>query len=342
MRSDPPPTGVDVVVVGGGPAGLSAALVLGRSRRSVLVVDDGRPRNAVAHHVSGFLTRDGTPPDELLRIAAEEVERYGVELRRARAEALVPRPDVTPAAAGVDVELDDGTRVRARRVVLATGLRDELPEVPGIADRWGRDVLHCPYCDGWETRDRRVGVLAGRADEVGKALSMTRWTSDVVLLLHGMERDEIHPTDRARLDALGVRVVDGPVVGVEVVDDALAAVRTAEQRVELEALLVQPRLVASDALVTAVGARVEVGPFGHVLVTDPEGRTSVPHVWAAGNVSDPMSQVVMAAAAGYRTALAVDHDLIEEDVDDAVARRAGSPGRDDAPDDPLGSGPPGA
>ncbi len=148
---------VDVLVVGGGPAGLSAALVLGRSRRSVLVVDAGEPRNAPADALHEFLSRDGTPPQELLEVGRAEVARYGVDSHAGRA--------VSASRAGdrFRVGLDGGGTVLARRLVVSTGLVDELPQVPGLAERWGRDVLHCPYCHGWEVRDQAIGVLATAA-----------------------------------------------------------------------------------------------------------------------------------------------------------------------------------
>ena len=311
----------DVVVVGGGPAGLSAALVLGRSRRSVLVVDDGEPRNAVSGHLQGYLGHDGAPPAHLLALGREEVARYGVEVRRARARSLLPEVAPDTAHRLVDVTLDDGTTVRARRVVVTTGLRDELPAVPGVAERWGRDVLHCPYCHGWEVRDAAIAVLAAAPDEVGKAVTLTQWSRDVVLVLHGMTAGDVDPADRERLDALGVPVVGGPVRRLLVADDALRGLELDDgTEVRCAALVVQPRVVARDDLLVGVGAELAAGPFGEFVVTDETGATGVPGVWAAGNVADPQAQVVVAAAEGYRAALAVDHDLVEEDAEHAVAR----------------------
>src|SRR5918911_1719161 len=166
----------DVVVVGGGAAGLSAALVLGRARRRVLVVDAGAPRNAPAAHMQGFLSRDGTPPAELLRAGQAEVCRYGVELVFDR---------VVDATVGFALQLASGRAVQARHVLLATGAADELPEeIDGARDRWGRDLLHCPYCHGWEVRDRAVGVLSTGPGGVLKALLWRQWSADVTLFLH--------------------------------------------------------------------------------------------------------------------------------------------------------------
>ena len=161
----------DVAIIGGGPAGLSAALVLGRARRRVVVIDAGTPRNAPAAHMQGFLSRDGTPPAELLRAARAEVRRYGVEIVDDR---------VVDATAGFALRLAGGRTVQARQVLLATGAADELPDVAGARERWGRDFLHCPYCHGWEVRDQPIGVLGS----VEHAHLLRQWTDDVILFTH--------------------------------------------------------------------------------------------------------------------------------------------------------------
>ncbi|MFC7616716.1 NAD(P)/FAD-dependent oxidoreductase [Actinokineospora soli] len=201
----------NVVVVGGGAAGLSAALMLGRARRSVLVVDAGEPRNAPAAHMQGVLSRDGTPPGEFLRIAREEVERYGVEIHRGTVLSI---DDAV-------VEIDNRPPVRARRVLLAGGLRDELPDVPGLRQRWGRDVLHCPYCHGWEVRDREIAVLATGPLSVHQALLWRQWTPHLTYLAHSQR-----PTaeQAEQLAARGISVVTARVTGLAVDDDRLTGV----------------------------------------------------------------------------------------------------------------------
>ncbi|MCZ9344660.1 NAD(P)/FAD-dependent oxidoreductase, partial [Streptomyces sp. TRM76130] len=203
----------DVIVVGGGSAGLSAALVLGRARRRALVVDAGEPRNAPAAHMQGYLSRDGMPPAEFLAIGRAEVASYGVELTHDRA-VRVTRGD----AQGGDfaVELAGGRTVRARRLIVATGLKDEPPRIPGVAERFGRDVLHCPFCHGWEVRDERFGVLASSPLSVHQALMVTGWSDDVTLFLHTIDEDELSDQDLRRLAAAGVKVVPGEVAGLVV------------------------------------------------------------------------------------------------------------------------------
>lgn len=206
--------GWEAVVVGGGAAGLSAALVLGRARRRTLVVDAGEPCNAPSAHVQGCLTRDGMSPAELPAIGREEIARYGVRLVRDRVVDTARGEDFT-------VELASGRTVRARQLVVATGLKDELPPVPGLAERFGRDVVHCPHCHGWEVRDRPTGVLATSPLSVHRALMVTQWSDDVHLFLHQVRETELTDDDRRRLAVAGVAVVPGEVAEVLTAQDRL-------------------------------------------------------------------------------------------------------------------------
>ncbi|MFD9688601.1 NAD(P)/FAD-dependent oxidoreductase [Kitasatospora sp. NPDC059088] len=303
--------GYDAVVVGAGAAGLNAALVLGRARRRVAVVDAGEPRNAPAAHMHGFLSREGMPPAALLAVGREEVARYGVHLIDGRVEHV---ERAGPAEPGFVVRLAGGPVLHARRLVVATGLRDGLPDLPGLAERWGRDVLHCPYCHGWEVRDRPLGVLGTGPGAVNQALLLRQWSDDVVLLAHTLE-----PTaaERERLAARGVRVVEGRIVRVVADDGRLRGVELDTGRVVTrEAVFVAPRPVPRDALLLGLDcARDDDG----WVTTDRTGRTSVPGVWAVGNVADPRAQVVVAAGAGAAAAFVLDHDLVDEEIGRAVA-----------------------
>ncbi|WP_043467642.1 NAD(P)/FAD-dependent oxidoreductase [Kitasatospora sp. MBT66] len=304
--------GYDVVVVGGGAAGLSAALVLARACRRVAVVDAGQPRNAPAAHLRGFLTRDGVPPGELLAAGRAELRGYGVDLLDGLVDRIVPVPNAGGPA--FDVHPADGRALRARRVVVATGLRDGLPELPGLAERWGRDVLHCPYCHGYEVRDRPLGVLGTDPGSVGQALLLRQWSADVVLLAHTLD---ISADDRARLGARGVRVVGGEVARVAVVDDRLNGVELADgSAVPCEALFLAPHLVARDAPLFGLDCDRDAQGW---VVTDRTGRTGVPGVWAVGNLADPRAQVITAAGAGSAAAIALNHDLVDEDTERALA-----------------------
>ncbi|MDQ3612222.1 MAG: NAD(P)/FAD-dependent oxidoreductase [Actinomycetota bacterium] len=314
-RTDPTGHPYDVVVVGGGVAGLSAGLVLGRARRSVLVVDAGEHRNAPAAHTHGFLTRDGTPPGELLELGRAEVRGYGGEVRSGEAVSAAALP-----GGGFTVQLGDGDTVLARRLLVTTGLVDELPDVPGVRERWGRDVIHCPYCHGWEVRDQAIAVLGGSALSVHQALMFRQLTDNLTLLLHTAPE----PTDeqREQLSARGVNVVGGEVADVVVTDDRLTGVRLATGEVKaVQVLVVGPRFVARDGVLVSLGIEAVEHPMGvgtHVPA-DSTGLTAVPGVWVAGNVADPAAGIVNAAAAGSWAAAMMNADLITEDTAQAVA-----------------------
>ncbi|ARF64493.1 thioredoxin reductase [Streptomyces violaceoruber] len=313
----------DVVIVGGGAAGLSGALALARARRSVLVIDAGEPRNAPASHVHNYLGRESTPPGELLAIGRNEAAGYGAEIvagRVASAERLPGAED-----AGFRVVTDDGRSVEARRLLVTTGLVDELPPVPGLAERWGREVLHCPYCHGHEVADRPIGVLATGPLAVHQALMWRQWSDDVTLFLH--TGPEPSAEEYEELAARDVAVVDGEVAGLEIADDRFAGVRLASGRVvPREALVVQARFTARSAVLESLGltpvAQEMAGTVvGTYIPSDPTGATEVPGVWAAGNVTRLTEQVVGAAAAGLMAAGALNGDLITEDTRLAVAAR---------------------
>jgi thioredoxin reductase/2-polyprenyl-3-methyl-5-hydroxy-6-metoxy-1,4-benzoquinol methylase len=306
----------DVVVVGGGAAGLSAALALARARRSVLVMDAGEPRNAPAGHVHNYLAREGTPPAELVAAGRDEVTRYGGDIVAGRVEAASREGDCFL------VTLDGGHSVRARRLLVTTGLVDELPDVPGVAERWGRDVLHCPYCHGWEVRDRRIGVLATGPMAAHQADLWRQWSPHVMLLLHDTPAPDAEEAER--LAARGITVVDGRVAGLEAAGDTLTGVRlTSGEVVALNAVVVAPRFTARAGVLESLGLKpVDVEMGGHVvgsqIPADPTGATAVPGVWVAGNVADVRAQVITAAAAGLTAGAAINADLVAEETRDAV------------------------
>ncbi|NGO42373.1 NAD(P)/FAD-dependent oxidoreductase [Streptomyces ureilyticus] len=304
----------EVVVVGGGAAGLSAALVLGRARRQVLVVDAGEPRNAPAAHMQGYLSRDGMSPAEFLAEGRLEIQRYGVDLVRDRA-VDVARDD----ADEFDVTLASGRSVHARRLVVATGLADELPSVPGVAERFGRDVLHCPYCHGWEVRDQAFGVLATSPMSVHQALIVTQWSKDVTLFLHTVAESELSDEDLRHLATAGVHVVPGEVAGLVIDDDRLTGVRLADGTAHVrDVLFVAPRAVPQTGLLEQLGAELRETPFGAYPVVDPTGLTTVPGVWAAGNAMGFAEQVVNAAAGGYRAGATINGELLMSDLESAL------------------------
>ena len=301
----------DVVVVGGGAAGLSAALVLGRARRRVAVVDAGAPRNAPAAHMHGFLSRDGMPPTELLAVGRAEVEGYGVEVVGGEVSSITP---------GFIVTLADGRELHARRILVSTGVTDDVPAIPGVRERWGVDLLHCPYCHGWEVRDRPLGVIGWMPGSALHAQLVRQWSDDVVFFTHSCE---LGVDEREQLHARGITVVDGDVAGLVVADDRLVGVKLAGGRfVPREAVFVRPgNAPRRDGLLAGLGCAV--GPSGFVNV-DASGRTSTPGVWAAGNAVDPRAQVITAAGAGSAAAIAINLDLVQEDIADSISARSAS------------------
>lgn len=298
----------DVAIIGGGAAGLSAALVLTRARRQVVVIDDGTPRNAPAAHMHGFLSRDGMPPSELLMTGRNEVIGYGGHLLDGAVSDVVP--------AGKDgflVLLSGGRRVSARRLLVTTGLRDELPDVPGLADRWARDVLHCPYCHGHEVRDHQLGVIGGTPGAVRYAQVVRQWTHDLVYFT---PPGQLASAERAGLVARAIGIVEGTVESLVIDDDRLRGVRMADGSVvPRDALFVPPRFVPRSQLLADLGCTPNEDGW---VATDTTGRTGVPGVWAAGNVVDPRAQVITAAGAGSAAAIAINADLVEDDVRHAI------------------------
>jgi thioredoxin reductase/SAM-dependent methyltransferase len=301
----------DVVVIGGGAAGLAGALTLARARRSVLVVDAGTPRNAPAGHVHNYLAREGTPPGELLTIGRTEVTGYGGEIVSGTVVSAEAHDH------GFRVALDDGTAVLARRLLVTTGLIDELPDVPGVAQQWGNDVLHCPYCHGWEVRDQAIGVLATGPMAVHQALLFRQWSADVTLFRH--TGPDLTDEQIEELTARGVAVVDGEVAAWEETGVRLVS----GEVVPRQALVVAPLFTARSDVLAGLGLKpTEMEVAGHVIGTyiaaDPTGATEVQGVWVAGNVADPRAQVISAAAGGLNAAAMINADLVTEDTRVAV------------------------
>ena len=312
----------DVVVVGGGAAGLSGALALGRARRRVLVLDAGEPRNAPAGHVHGYLGREGTPPAELLADGRAEVEGYGVRVEHARVVAA--RPWDHPGT-GFVVTTEDGRDVEARRLLVTTGLVDVLPELPGVPEHWGRDVLHCPYCHGWEVRDRELVIVATSAMATHQALLWRQWTERVTLLVDRRLAPLPGDTDLERLESRGVVVLEAAAEAVVGEPGALVGVRLGDGRVlGADAVVVAGRMQARSELLESLGVATEEVRRGDTVMgtrvaTGLMGATSVAGVHAAGNVADPAAQVVVAAGAGLAAGAGINADLVEEEAEAAVA-----------------------
>jgi thioredoxin reductase len=301
----------DVLVIGGGASGLSGALMLARSRRSVAVIDAGSPRNAPADGVHGLLGRDGMPPAELLARGRAEISGYGGEVVPGEVAA------VTPDDGGFELTLTDGRVARARRLLVTTGLVDELPGLPGLRERWGRDVIHCPYCHGWEVRDRSIGVLAGGPMSVHQALLFRQLTDDVTFFTRETQLDG---EQREELAARGIGVLEDRVEALQIKGDRLTGVRLADGTViGLDVLVVAPRATVPAGLLASIGLTPAAHPAGEHIPAGLAGRTDVPGVWVAGNVTDPTAQVGAAAAAGALAGAHINADLVAAETRDAVA-----------------------
>jgi thioredoxin reductase len=313
---------VDVVVIGGGAAGLNGALMLARSRRSVVVIDAGEPRNAPAEGIHGLLGREGMAPAELLRRGRAEVEGYGGTVLHGTVVSARREWPADGAGPRFAVALQDGTALRARRLLIATGVRDGLPEIPGLAEHWGHGVVHCPYCHGWEVRDEPIGVLASGPMSAHQAWLFRQLSDDVVYFARGGVVDA--PT-RARMAARGIRVVDEEVLEVTSDGEGITGVRlrdggVVERRVLAVATTMTPRL---DGLEDLALPLEEIPGMGWKVPSGMGGATSVPGVHVAGNLADPAAQVGAAAAGGAMAGAHLNADLAAEDTDAALAAGTG-------------------
>jgi thioredoxin reductase len=294
---------LDAVIVGGGPAGLSAALVLGRARKRVLVLDTGRPANAASQAVGGLLAQGGVAPTELRRAGRAQLSEHPtVEVREGAALAA------EPAAEGLGVTLDRGAPIRTRALVLAHGLRYDPPPLPGIAELWGRSVFHCPFCDGWEVRDRRLAVHGDGPEAARSALVVSGWSRDVVLCTDGPARLN---GERAVLEGAGVRIREEPIRELAGRDGRLERIEfaggPAEER---DALFVRTHRGQPNDLAAELGCRLTAGG---TIETDGDGRTGVPGVYAAGDaVTERLRSVANAIGSGSRVAYTVALDLVTE------------------------------
>jgi thioredoxin reductase len=291
----------DVVIVGGGPAGLSAALNLGRARKRVLLCDAGPRRNAAAEHIHGFVTRDGATPAEFRRAGRQQLEPYpNIEARDA------PVEEIRGEQGAFEVRLATGN-VEARRILLCTGMIDELPDIDGLRDLWGRSIFQCPYCHGWEAQNRIFGFLAPDVDLVDFALFLRGWASDVTVLTDG--RYTVPPELQMRLSSAGVRLEERRITRLSASGGHLDLVELAGgSPLRLDVLFARPPQ-RQVGLVQSLGLELDAG--GYVRV-DEHRQTSVPGIYAAGDLATPVQSALLAAASGFQAAAMLNHELTVE------------------------------
>lgn len=306
----------DVVIVGGGPAGLSAALTLGRARRRTLVLDTGLPRNRFASHMHGVLGLEGINPAELLERGRAECASYGIEFSHEELNAVreVPQtPDGGPKL--LELSLADGSTLRARGLIAASGVTDVLPDLPGLAERWGKTVAHCPYCHGLEFADQRIGVLGFGPGGLHQAELLRQWTDQLTLFSGGMGELELDQV--LRLESRGVIIEPAAVEQLKGNPDGPAevALSSGESR-EVDVIFTAGQMAPNDSYLAELSLERQEPPFGGSYIkADPAGRTSHDRVWVAGNISQPPANVPMSIAAGSFAGGISNMALISEDFD---------------------------
>lgn len=298
------PSTYDAIIVGGGPAGLSAALVLGRCRRRVLVCDTGRPRNAASHGMHGFLTRDGIKPADFLRIGRAELVPYGVEIV---SEEVVK---ASRAGNGFALTLAGGRRIRCRKLLLATGVVDQVPGFPGAREMYGRSVFHCPFCDGWEVRDQPLAAYGPGRRAYGLALSLSTWSADVVLLTGGPPR--LRKEDRERLARKGVVLREDRILRLEGSNGRLERILFERgDPLKRRALFFHTGQYQRSPLGERLGC--EFNRKGTIR-TNRFSLTSVEGVYCAGDASEDVQLVIVAAAEGSKAAFAINTALQKGEI----------------------------
>lgn len=297
----------DVVIVGGGAAGLSAALILARARRRVLVLDAQQPRNRFAPHMHGVLSRDGYSPLDLVADGRREVLAADGVIANERVVETRTSDD------GFELVTETGTRVITRRLVVATGIRDVLPDIPGLAEQWGTGIVACPYCDGYEASGRMIGVLLGSLAGVHKAHMLRSYSSDIIVFTGTV--GDLADSDRRALEQRGMRIEDRPVTAVVTDGERLTGLALADGTViAVDVVFAEPGMVPLDDPLQQLGAEHADGPMGEWTAVDAFGRTSVPGVWAVGNSANPGALVPIAMGSGATAALTINGEIVAEEV----------------------------
>ena len=296
----------DVIVIGGSAAGLSAALVLARAQLDVLIIDSGEPRNAPAHHMHGFLSRDGIAPSEFISVGASEVVGYGGHIEKTKVMTVQLRPDGL-----FYVQMENGRSETCRALLVATGLKDQIPSITGVQDRWGSLVHHCPYCHGYEVLNQRIAVIAGELKEMSikQAGLLRRYSNHVVFLSNGQS---LSRSEEASLERNGVQIISSLVSHIIGEVDTLTGVAFKDgSAIQCDSIFIAPVMAPNDQILKSLNCLRN--PKTDYVEVNEVGQTSVPGVWAAGNVVNPYAQVITAAGAGSASAIAISGWLLQQD-----------------------------
>jgi thioredoxin reductase len=301
----------DAVIVGAGSAGLSAALALGRARRNVLLLNGGEPRNAPTDASHNFFTRDGISPGELSRIGLEQLGPYGIEIQSHNAEGIKKTKDT------FELTLDNGQRVITRKIILATGVIDVLPEIPGFRELWGKHIHHCPYCHGWEVRDRPLAVYAQGELGYHFAIMIRHWSKDLVVCSDGDAK--FSNEQREHLKQLNLQLIETPLERLEANNGELKKIIFSDSnKLEREHIFMRPPHQQRSPLASQLACTIS--DDGLYVKVDAKGETSVPGIYAAGDMTGPMHAVSQAVASGTLAGVMLNHTLVFEDGKSVVAK----------------------
>ncbi|MGM0757446.1 MAG: NAD(P)/FAD-dependent oxidoreductase [Bacillota bacterium] len=294
---------IDCAIIGGGPAGLNAALVVGRGRKQVIVFDDEQPRNRVTQESHGFITNDGMTPFEIRQAGEADLQTYpNIQMKRSRIVDIQKKED------RFTLLTQEGDTVESKKIILATGLQDMLPEIKGIHDVYGKTLFSCPFCDGWELKDKALALIAENQRALHMAKLLSNWIKDLIVFTNGQQ--VLAEEERVLLSAHSIQVIDVPIVSIENDNGQLCSLQLANgERVKREGGFVASDFKQSAPFAEKLGCQMTKNAG---IETDILGRTSVSGVFACGDNLGGPAQLVLAAAAGSQAGMGVIHELVQE------------------------------